>query len=231
MNLPATRPSLGSPGMRPGAHLRDPLTKARGIGVVEVEDDGGTELVGGEGLFEFGVFLSGSFSHCFFPLLRRAHFKPAFVDKIRGVLPRSQRSIRRSLRRRGMRRLWVTGSRFQKRMGLSERNFLLGFGGEFGMVEDALDGEGGEAVEVGVVGADHDAVGADFLLQEGEVVGFLGFEADEELVAEVAAGVFVAGRGDGAGHDFVVLFEAVHVVGEPAAALLDPGDFEFGEAV
>ena len=35
------------------------------------------------------------------------------------------------------------------------------------MVEDLLDGEGGEAVEMGVVGADDDAVGPDLLFQEG----------------------------------------------------------------
>ena len=45
---------------------------------------------------------------------------------------------------------------------------------------------------MGVVGADDDAVGADFLFQEGEVVSFLRLKADEELVAEVVAGVFVA---------------------------------------
>ena len=99
------------------------------------------------------------------------------------------------------------------------------------MIQDFLDGEGGEAVEMGVVGANDDAVGADFLLEEGEVVGFLGLEADEQLVAEVVAGVFVAGFGDGVGHDFVVLFEPVHVEGEPAAALFYPGYFQFGESV
>ena len=41
----------------------------------------------------------------------------------------------------------------------------------------------------------------------------------------------MAGFGNGVGHDFVVLFEPVHVEGEPAAALLDPCNFQFGESV
>ena len=115
--------------------------------------------------------------------------------------------------------------------GVIGEEFFHRLGGKLGVVQDFLDGEGGEAVEMGVVGADDDAVGADFLLQEGEVVGFLRLEADEQLVAEVVAGVFVAGGGDGVGHDFVVLFEPVHVEGEPAAALFYPGYFQFGESV
>ena len=68
--------------------------------------------------------------------------------------------------------------------GVIGEEFFHRLGGKLGVVEDFLDGEGGEAVEMGVVGADDDAVGADFLFQEGEVVSFLRLKADEQLVAE-----------------------------------------------